>query len=278
MRSAPLVPPIVTLLLLALAAAAQAQDLVVEPLEPLVPHPIEMHEISAASAVLEVTTEVELACVVVFGTDSGFGRLALDQDMGGAAHRDHHVVLRGLEPDTEYVFRLQGSAADGRFYASEVYRFRTLPSASDDARSWRNVATLEAGARVVAASSEFGPAFAAAHAIDGDVGSEWSSRGDGDDAFLVIELPQAVTFEGFGVWSRTMGSSAEILRFEVESDAGTVYGPYELPSAHEGHVFAARGEGRRFTLRVLESSGGNTGLVEFAVFVAAFVAAPDRAP
>ncbi len=256
-------------LTLLMAWVAHAEPLVAEPLEPLVPHAIGVSELTPTSATLRVTTLVDLACVVVFGHDERFGGLALDLDMGGAAHRDHEVVMRGLEPDTTYVFRMQGSAPDGTFYASTVYSFRTPPADPDDDRRWRNVATTEAGARVVEASSEFGAAFAAERAIDGMASSEWSSRGDGDEAFLTIELPERVAFAGFGVWSRTMGSSAEILRFEVETESGAVYGPFELPSARERFVFEAEGEGQRFTLRVLASTGGNTGLVEFAVFVEA---------
>ena len=89
--------------------------------------------------------------------------------------------------------------------------------------------------------------------------------------FLVttdIELPERVAFVGFGVWSRTMGASAEIRRFEIETETGDVYGPYELASAETSVTFEATGEARRFTLRVLESTGGNTGLLEFAVFTA----------
>ncbi len=254
-------------ILLALGVMVHAQPPVAQPLEPLVAHPIEVSELTSASATLRVTTAVDLACVGVFGLDESFGALALDLDMGDAAHRDHEVVMRGLDPDTEYVFRMQGSAPDGSFYASEVYAFRTPPAEADEDRGWRNVATTEAGARVVEASSEFGSAFTAEHAIDGDPTSEWSSRGDGDGAYLTIELRERVAFAGFGVWSRTMGTSAEIVRFEVETDAGEVFGPLELPSARESFPFEAHGEARRFTLHVLESTGGNTGLVEFAVFV-----------
>lgn len=258
-------PLVVALVLLLALATAAANGLVAQPLEPLVAEPIAMHQVGATSATLLVTTDVDLACVVVFGTDPGFGNLALDQDMGGAAHRDHRVLLRGLRPDTEYVFRLQGSAPDGRFYASEVYAFRTLP-AEEEARAWRNVATLDAGARVLDASSAFGAAFAPEHAIDGTPSSEWSSRGDGDAAYLRIELAEPTTFLGFGVWSRSMGSSAEIRRFEVETDAGEVFGPFDLPSADEPFTFDARGTAQRFTVRVLASTGGNTGLIEFAVY------------
>lgn len=254
-------------LLLLVVSWGAAAGLVSAPLEPLLDAPIEMHDVGATSARLRVTTAVDLACVVVFGTDRRFGGLALDLDMGGAAHRDHHVLLVGLEPDTEYVYRMQGSAPDGSFYASEVYTFRTLPAAVDE-RAWRNVATLDAGARVVEASSAFGAAFAPEHALDGAADTAWSSRGDGDDAFLTIELPEPVEFVGFGAWSRTMGTSAEIFSYEVVTETGAVFGPFELDAATRRFDVEASGVAQRFTFRVVSSSGGNTGLVEFAVFVA----------
>ncbi|MDF1523349.1 MAG: fibronectin type III domain-containing protein, partial [Trueperaceae bacterium] len=100
-----------------LLAVAAAQPLVSLPVEDVVDGPIAMSEVTATSATLLVTTHIDLACVVVFGEDEGFGQLALDADMGGGAHRDHRVLLRGLEPDTEYAYRLQGSAPDGSFFA-----------------------------------------------------------------------------------------------------------------------------------------------------------------
>ncbi|MFU8887933.1 MAG: hypothetical protein ACNA8N_04960 [Trueperaceae bacterium] len=252
----------------ALGAAAHAQPLVSLPVEDVVVGPIEVSEVSSSSATLLVTTSIDLACVVVFGRDATFGDLALDQDMGGAAHRDHRVVMRGLEPDTEYVYRLQGSDPQGNFYASEVRSFRTPPA--DDAETGAalgvDVATLEAGAAVVATSSDYGSAFAGGLAIDGDARSEWSSRGDGDDAFITVRLREAVEVTGFGLWTRTMGSSAQIESFEVVNEHGDVFGPFEVPDAATLHAFAASGRGQEFTFRVVASSGGNTGAVEVAVY------------
>ena len=248
-----------------LLAAAAAQPLTSLPVEDVVDGPIAMSEITASSATLVVTTEIDLACVVVFGTDASFGQLALDVDMGGGAHREHRVLLRGLEPDTEYVYRLQGSAPDGTFYASEVLRFRTAPAEGGPSLGV-NLATAEAGATVVAASSEFGGAFAAANAIDGDPRSEWSSRGDGDAAFITVRLREPVEVTGFGLWTRTMGASAQIERFEVVNEHGEVYGPFEVPDAASSYDFPASGRGQEFTFRVLASSGGNTGAVEVAVY------------
>ena len=102
-----------------------------------------MFGITPQSATLELTTSAALACVVVYGSDEGFGQLALDQSMGASAHQDHLVNLRGLSPDTEYFYRVQGSDPQGTFYASETLSFRT-PPADETASLGVNVATLRA--------------------------------------------------------------------------------------------------------------------------------------
>lgn len=242
-----------------------SQALLSLPIDSVVEGPIAMSEITATSATLVVTTTVDVACVVVFGRDEAFGELALDADMGAAAHRDHRVLLRGLEPDTEYFYRLQGSDANGRFYASEVLRFRTL-AAEGAASLGVNVATAEAGAVVTAVSSEFGGAFTAGNAIDGDPRSEWSSRGDGDGAYLTIRLAEPTEVVGFGFWTRTMVTSAEIRRFEVVNERGEVFGPFDVPDAAGRYDFPATGSGQEFTFRVVASTGGNTGAVEVAIY------------
>ncbi len=259
-----LLKAVLLLLVLAWGTALASDPLVAQSVEPLFEHPIEV-TVSATSATIVVTTSEPLACVVVYGEDETFGHLALDQEMGGAAHREHRVVLRGLAPDTEYVYRFQGSAADGTFYASELYTFRTEPGDEVEALGV-NVAQLERGARIVEASSEFSAAFAAQHAIDGDPATEWSSAGDGDDAFITVELAEAAEVVGFGFWTRTMGLSAQVYSFTVENEAGEHFGPFELPDADRLHAFPIEASGQRFTFRVVSSSSGNTGAVELAVF------------
>lgn len=244
--------------------------LTAQPIEPILASPLEIGELTPQSATLNVTTNRDVACVVVFGMDPGFGQLALDQQMGSSAHSDHRVIMRGLQPDTDYVYRLQGSDPDGTFYASSTMRFRT-PPAEPQADLGTNVARAELGARIVDVSSNFGggdntSSFGANHAIDGDTGTEWSSAGDGDQAFVTIELPQVVEVSGFGLWTRTMGTSAQIERFEVENEAGEIFGPFAITDANQLYGFPATGRGQRFTFRVVESSGGNTGVVELGVF------------
>jgi hypothetical protein len=246
--------------------AALAQPLVALPLDDVLAAPIEIGTLSARSATILVTTTIDVACVVVFGRDDGFGSLALDETMDDGAHRDHRVVLRGLEPETDYLYRLQGSDPQGNFYVSETLAFRT-PAAEPGAELGTNVATLARGARILAVSSEFSDAWGATRAIDGQPNTAWSSQGDGDDAFITVELPTEVQVSGFGLWTRTMVSSAQIITFQVTTPAGQVFGPFEVPDASTLYAFPAEVVGRRFTFEVLSSSGGNTGAVEVAVFV-----------
>jgi hypothetical protein len=145
--------------------------------------------LTGTDAAIELRSSIALACSVVFGETHDFGRIAIDDDMDGGAHSDHHPVLTGLSPETEYFFRVQGTSPDGRIYVGQVQRFRT-PSRITGGPV--NLASLDAGASVRAVSSNYGAgqnneAWGADSAIDGSRSSAWSSAGDGDDAFIEIE-------------------------------------------------------------------------------------------
>jgi hypothetical protein len=247
------------------AAPTSAAKLVVQPVEPFIVGPLAVSDITSSTATLKISTTVDLACVVVFGAANSCGRLALDSDMGASAHREHRVLMRGLEPDTVYRYRLQGSAPDGTLYASNTMTFRTAALSGRPDALGVNVATVARGARVTRVSSEFSSAFGAVNAIDGNASTEWSTAGDGNDALITVTLPKPVTVSGFGLWTRTMGSSAQIRRFEVLNENGDRFGPFDVADAKSVHRFAATGSGRSFTFRVLDSSGGNTGAVEVEV-------------
>ena len=63
--------------------------------------------------------------------------------------------MSGLKPNTEYFFRVQGTATDGTLYVGEVQTFRTLRQVTGGPV---NLASLAAGARVIGISSNFGDA------------------------------------------------------------------------------------------------------------------------
>ena len=217
---------------------------------------------SGVSATLSVTTSIDMACAVVYGTTEALGDgIATDTDMAGGAHSDHEVLMTGLEPDTEYFFRVQGSGADGRLYRSEVMTFRT-PATDADARPGENAAV---GAAVADVSSEFSGAFAAENAVDGDLATQWSSAGDGDDAWITIDLGEPVDVVGIGFRSREMSDGTSIIdSFTLTVDDGEPLGPFSAGPGLSVADIEFTGQVLRFD--AVDTTGGNTGAVEIEVY------------
>ena len=134
-----------------------------------------------------------------------------------------------------------------------------------------NLALITNGARVVSVSSNFGSggndsAYGANNALDGDPTTEWSSDGDGDNAVIEIELPAMAAITSIGVWTRTMGSSAQISTFRAVNELGEIAGPFTLANANEIHYFDTNFDASKLRFEVVNSSGGNTGFVDIQVF------------
>lgn len=226
-------------------------------------------EVTHRDAVLRFRSSIPLACSVVYGETTAFGHIAVDQDMDGGAHQNHHPLMANLRPNTTYHFRVQGVAADGRVFVGETQTFRTL-AAPRDTRV--NIASLQAGARIAAVSSNWSNqtndgSFGANSAIDGQRGSAWSSNGDGDGAYIVVDLPKRALIGEIEVWTRSMSDgTAQTFKFTVTTDDGRTLGPFALPDASKPYRFAVDVEAKSLRLDVVESSGGNTGLIEFAAY------------
>ncbi len=226
-------------------------------------------EFAGAEGVLRFVSAIPLACSVVFGETTAYGSLTLDQDMNGGAHSDHHPVLSGLKPDTEYHFRVQGTAEDGRIFASRNMTFRTPPA---EAATEVNLLAPDMGAQVVNVSSNFGggdnaAAWGANSALDGQRSTAWSSNGDGDEAFLEVALPSPSHLHAVEVWTRSMSDgSAQVSTFKIMTDTGEEFGPFTLANADQAHRFEIDAQAANLRLEVISSTGGNTGLVEFAAF------------
>jgi hypothetical protein len=230
---------------------------------------VELLDITDDGARVHVISTLPLACSVVYGPTREFGQLSVDADMGGGAHEEHNALLINLEPDTLYYYRFQGSDANGNLYVSDVMTFRTLPASEE---LTENLASPERGAQIVGVSSNFGGQpndgrWGAVNAFDGNAGTAWSSAGDGDDAWVEVELAERSRISRVEFWTRSMSDgSAQITSFTITTDDGEVYGPFELSDAEQSYTFEVEIEAKTLRFDVETSSGGNTGAVEIAVY------------
>jgi F5/8 type C domain/Purple acid Phosphatase, N-terminal domain len=226
--------------------------------------PVVVPDASGTTAVLQVTTELDMACAVVFGRDESLGDgIATDADMGGGAHTDHQAVMSGLEPDTEYFYRIQGSGSDGNLYRSELRSFRTS-RADATGTPGENVAL---GAEVVDVSSEFSGDFPATAGVDGNLATEWSSAGDGDDASMTLDLGRPVSVVGVALRSRSMSDGSSVVEtFSVTVDDGQTYGPFDAGTTLV--VNEVQFTGQVLRIDADRTSGGNTGAAEIEVYAA----------
>lgn len=214
---------------------------------------------SGTAATLTVDTTIPVACAVIYGTDDTYGSIAVDNDMEGGAHSNHGPLLTGLEPDTEYRYVLQGSDASGTIYRSDTMTFTTPPAAGSAFGT--NIAPT---GTVSAVSSEFSDAFAGANAIDGNIGTEWSTAGDGDDAYIEIDLgrPQPIVAVAFRTRQMTDGTAVTDT-FTVTLDEQTI-GPY--PTGTEPAVLDQPVTARFVRIDAAQTTGGNTGATEIEIY------------
>jgi hypothetical protein len=215
---------------------------------------------SGTSAVLRLNTTVDVACSVVFGPTTQFGGLATDTDMAGGAHSVHQPLMTDLEPGTTVLYRVQGTAADGTIYVGEVEQFVTPAADGTAARI-----NLSLDASVVETSSDFNSSFAGDNAIDGSLSTEWSSLGDGDNAFIVIDLGASMDVSGFGFRTREMSDGTSITNtYTVSVDGAETLGPFDAGIGLVVSDTAVTGQVFRFEMS--ETSGGNTGAVEIEIY------------
>jgi len=228
------------------------------------------------TATLPINTAVPVACTVVFGETPAFGSLTLDQDMAGGTHSDHNPQLQNLAADTEYYFRVQGVDDNGTLYLSDVMTF-TTPSEADlavtaEEVSTDNLASPLMSAEVVGASSAFGgagvdDAWGAGSAFDGKANTAWSSAGDGDAAWVEVSLAKPANINRIEIQSRSMSDGTAITRrFTVITDSGELFGPFDLPDASQMYGFDLDTTAQTLRFDLVETTGGNTGLVDVAVY------------
>lgn len=231
--------------------------------------PPQVTNLTSDSATLIYKASTPLACSVVYGTDRQLGAVATDPAMNGGALTEHRPVMTGLKANTDYFYRLQGSAPNGHLYWSDIGSFHT-PAVPASNRI--NFAALANGATISKVSSNFGGAsndktWGANSAIDGSSATAWSSNGDGNNAAIDVNLAKATAINTVEVWSRFMSDgTAKIRTFTITVDSGQVFGPFMLESTDKAYSFSVVATTQKVRLNVLDSSGGNTGLVELGVY------------
>ncbi len=244
------------------------------------PNQVSLAEIADDSALQALSSDAQTAeiifdstipiiCSVVFGTDMRFGKLASNPNMMASASIAHRLILTDLQANTVYFYRIQGIDEHGTVYFSDIKSFSTVAASINKPV---NLASLQQGARIIAVSSQFGGGdydadWGGNKAIDDTYSTAWSSRGDGNDAFIEMELVKAQHITQIGVWSRSMpDDSARIQTFTLTLDSGEILGPFTLPDARQMYYFDVHRDSQRLRFDVIKSTGGNTGLIEFSAF------------
>ncbi len=216
--------------------------------------------------IFRVTTTEPMICAIIWGETEDFGNMNNSLAMDGTGIIEHDVFLPGAEPGVEYVFKVQGSTADGTLYESPVGTF-TIPetggSSPDEAERGSNLA-LEA--TVTEVSSEFSDSFAAPNAIDGDTSTEWATSGSGDDAFITIDLGSERQIAGVELLTRSMADGSAITEEYTVTVGSETFGPFQAGTVAEPNVAEIDATGQVIRFDMTSTTGGNTGAVEVRVF------------
>ncbi len=215
-------------------------------------------------AIFRVTTTEPMICAIVWGEDDTFGNFNNSLNMAGTGIVQHDVFLPDAVPGVEYTFVVQGTTADGTLYRSEVGTFSIADSGVTDTTGTGSANLAEGAA--VEVSSEFNESFAASNAVDGDFGTEWSTMGDGDDAWIEVDLGAPAAVLGFEFLTRAMTDGTSITEtYTVTVDGNETFGPFPAgnPAASEPGLVELSGQVFRFD--VDSSTGGNTGAVEVRI-------------
>ncbi len=214
------------------------------------------------SAVVQVQTSPPTICAIAYGRTPALGSIADDPDMGGTAITRHIVVLGGLVPGATYHFLLTATDAEGQVFQTSALGTFTTPR--ENSAFGGDIAV---GAKIVAVSSQWSSAYAAANAVDGNLATEWASNGDGDRAFITIDLGRERQITAISFITRAMSDGSAITRtYAVVVDGRRRYGPFPAGSPIRRRVVPVSFTGRFLRFEVVSSTGGNTGAAEIEVF------------
>ena len=218
-------------------------------------------------AIFRVTTTEPLICAIVWGATEELGNFKNSLNMNGTGIVQHDVFLPGAEPGHTYFYRLQGSGPDGTFYTSDLMTF-TLPEAEASGGTDADLGpNLAVDATIGEVSSEVSSGFAAAIAIDGDLSTEWSSAGDGNDSSITIDFGEPTSIGALAFLTRTMADGTAITTsFIVTTETGESFGPFDAGNPADRRVTEVDITATRLTFDVESSTGGNTGAIEIEAY------------
>lgn len=231
--------------------------------------PLTVENLTPTSATISFVTSSATNCIIVYGETTDFGQVTQDDDMNGFTHTHHHPTMRNLKPDTQYFYRFQGSDALGNIFVSEIFTLHTPPETTQTSD---NLLSPLNGAKVIEVSSNYGNqpndgTWGINNAFDGDPSTAWSSNGDGNDAYVVVQLGQTSHIHKISFWTRTMSNNtAQIFSFTVTTETGDVYGPFKLPDPDQSYEFDVDFVAQTLRFDVIDSNGGNTGAVEIGAY------------
>jgi hypothetical protein len=234
---------------------------------------LRIEDLAGRRAVLRFDTSVDTSCEALFGTAEGaLDRSATDPDMVPGTFVDsHRIPLEDLLPQTSYDVRALAQTPEQASYESDLFTFATLEDGSG-ADLYENVALLSAGARVLGKSSNWSDgdddsSFGANLAIDGLMNTAWSSAGDGDDAWLELDLGQERHLIQIGFRSRDMTDGTSIVQeFELSFD-GEPAGRFMTPDPDITYVFPISPvDVQVVRVDAVVTTGGNTGIRELQLY------------
>jgi len=225
-------------------------------------------DIKPTEARLHFISRIPLACSITYGLTTEFGLLALDKTMNGGAISNHNPILSHLTPDRTYYYRVQGTDKQGKIYWSPINSFKTTALNAQAS----NLLSINNGTTVSAVSSNYGNAdnnqtWGANSTIDDSSATEWSSNEDGDKAFIELLLVKPTYINTLKVWSRSMSDgSAKIRRFSITIDNKETLEPFTLIDTQQAYEFTINRTVSRLRFNVIDSTGGNTGLIELQAY------------
>lgn len=236
---------------------------------------VRVEEIGPTSAIVRFDTSIPTTCEVRYGLSAGeLAWTATDPNMDPSNPYNvvHEVPLTGLLPETAYFYQPVAKTPTNVVFNGPAGRFITAKETVDP--TMVNVARSKEGTIIAGVSSNFAgganaSTWGAEKAIDGDSLTEWATAGDGDNAWLALDLGKPRTVSRVALQSRRMSDGTSIIKqVRLLFDDGVILGTFDMPDPGIRYVFDLTEPAmtRQVRLEATSTTGGNTGLKEFELF------------